>query len=103
MELAESLEASIVIYSRAGRLARRISSFKPKVPVYVGTPSRHVERTLRIRWGVTPLYIEAGDYQEGLEKVGEAVAPAVQGGITVEAAWSREKNVYQIKVRNLAY
>jgi len=103
VELAESLEAVVLVYSRGGRLPSRIASFKPRVPVYVGTGTETVERVLRILWGLAPVTVGEMGYQEGLEVARSRLERRIAGRLTVEASWSREEGVYQIKVRNIRY
>ncbi len=103
LELAESLDATLLVYSREGRLPARIAAFKPRVPVIVGTGSRHVERVLRLLWGVHPVLVGDYDYQEGLEATRRAVVEELEGQLLVEAAWSRTDGVYEVRVRNIRY
>jgi len=103
VELAESLNANILVYTRSGRLPARIAGFKPRVPVYVGAGTPRVERVLRILWGLAPVTVGEYSYQEGLEKARRELEPVLAGRLTVEASWSREEGVYQIKVRNIRY
>lgn len=69
VELAEDLNATLIIYSMRGNTARRASAMRPKVPVYVGVPSPEVARKLSILWGLTARVVEASTYMEGLEKL----------------------------------
>lgn len=69
VELAEDLNAAIAIYSMRGATARRASTMRPRVPVYVGVPKPEVARKLSLLWGLTAHVIEAGSYSEGLEKL----------------------------------
>ncbi len=103
VELAESLEATLVVYSREGRLPARVAAFKPRVPVVAGASSRHVERVLRLLWGVYPVHVGEHDYQSGLEATRRAVSEYLEGALTVEASWSRSEGVYEIRVRNIRY
>ncbi len=102
VELAESLEAPLLVYSREGRLPRRISAFKPRVPVYVGAGKVDVERRLRILWGLNPVTVGEYPYDEGLEETRKRLESLLEGSL-VEASWSREEGVYNIRVRNLRY
>ena len=102
VELAESLESPLLVYSREGRLPRRISAFKPRVPVYVGAGRVEVERRLRILWGLNPVTVGEYPYDEGLEETRKRLQSILEGPL-VEASWSREEGVYSIRVRNLRY
>lgn len=68
LELAEDIGAKLVVFSIYGNTARRISSLKPSIPVYVGSPSIQVMRKLAILWGLHPFYVDSSSYEEGLQK-----------------------------------
>ncbi len=104
VEMVESLGATLVVYSRTGRLAARIAAFRPSRPFYVGVPSERVERGVRHLWGAEPVVVDDHGYEEGLRAT---VAALVKQGylgeddLVVEAAWSSEENVYLVRVRNI--
>jgi len=66
VELAESMGAKLVIYSVKGRMAAKVASLRPSVPVFVGTPDARVARKLALLWGLHPALTPALDYEEGL-------------------------------------
>jgi len=68
LELAEDMNAKLVVFSVHGNTAKRISTLRPSVPVYVGSPDVNILRKLAILWGLQPLYVEAQGYEEGLPK-----------------------------------
>jgi len=68
VELAEDLNAKLITYSMHGNTARIVSSLRPAVRTYVGVPNHAVGRALAILWGLEPVVIEAGSYEEGLSK-----------------------------------
>jgi pyruvate kinase len=68
LELAEDMNAKLVVFSIHGNTAKRISTLRPSVPVYVGSPDVNILRKLAILWGLQPLYVEAQGYEEGLPK-----------------------------------
>ena len=68
VELSESLNAYITVYSMKGNAVRLLSIFKPRKGLYVGTNSVRVYQMSRLYWGAVPLFIEAREYEEGLEK-----------------------------------
>jgi pyruvate kinase len=68
LELAEDLNAKLLVFSMHGNTAKRISSLRPTIPVYVGSPNANVLRKLAILWGLQPLYVEAQEYEDGLQK-----------------------------------
>jgi len=71
VELAEDLQAKLIVFSMMGITPRVIASLRPKIPVFVGTNNKKVMRKLAILWGLQPFYIDARDYDEGLKKTFE--------------------------------
>ncbi|MBN1189822.1 MAG: pyruvate kinase [Dehalococcoidales bacterium] len=49
--------AAIVAFTHSGSTARRVSKYRPHVPVLAITPSREIARRLVIYWGVQPFHI----------------------------------------------
>ncbi|BAA79454.1 pyruvate kinase [Aeropyrum pernix K1] len=106
VELAESLDSPLVVYSKTGRFAERLASFKPLKTFYVGVPSREVERVVRHLWGAEPIVVGDYPYEAGLAKTYEKLRREniIHGDETVvEAAWSSERGIYIIRVRNLEF
>lgn len=68
VELAESLDAKLVLYSAMGRMASKVASLRARVPAFVGTPDRGVARKLALLWGIHPFLVESSDYDKGLEE-----------------------------------
>ncbi len=104
VRLVESIGASLVIYSRSGTFARRVSSNKLSKAFYVGVPSDSVARRVALLWGAVPIVVGEHEYERGLERTSEELSK--RGVITektplVEAAWSKEIGTYIIRVRNL--
>ncbi len=50
--------AAIVVFTQGGTTARRVSKYRPNVPIYAVTFSKEVQRRLAIYWGVKPIYSE---------------------------------------------
>ena len=69
VELAEELEAKLLVYTVQGTTARRIAAMRPSVPVYVGSSRREVLRKLAILWGVEPVHVDARGYSDGLRNL----------------------------------
>ncbi|MEM3820108.1 MAG: pyruvate kinase, partial [Nitrososphaerota archaeon] len=67
--LAESLRASIAIYTKTGRVALRISRNRPNVNIYACSGSIKTIRRISILWGVKPVKVDAQEYFEGLEEM----------------------------------
>ena len=104
VKLVESIGASLVIYSRTGTFARRISSNKPLNAIYVGVPDRGTARKIALLWASIPVVVGEHDYEEGLERTVRELSRKgllSRSAPIVEAAWSRDKGTYLIRVRNL--
>ena len=56
--IAYSLEArAIVAFTQSGSTARRVSKYRPKMPILAITPDGNICRRLLLHWGVHPIYI----------------------------------------------
>lgn len=105
VELSEALEAPIIGYSFGGRLAYRLSSYKPIRPLYIGVPTPLLARKLSVLWGVKCHVLQASDYMDGLEKLYKKLREegvVNERDVVVEAAWSREKGVYIIRLKHVS-
>lgn len=71
-KLASDMGGSkIVIFTKSGLTAVRVSRFRPGVPILAATPSEEVARQLRMMWGgVEAIVVKARDYggEGGLEE-----------------------------------
>lgn len=72
--LAESLGASIAVYSKTGITALRLSRSRPNTIVYAASSSPETLRRISIAWGVRPLKVQAEDYGEGLDRLLETLS-----------------------------
>jgi len=56
--IAYSLEArAIVAFTQSGSTARRVSKYRPEMPILAITPDGNICRRLLLHWGVHPIYI----------------------------------------------
>ncbi len=97
LELAEDIGAKLIVFSMRGVTALRLARLRPRIPVYVATPSRKVMRKLAIVWGVETFYVDASGYEEGLEKALERAKElgiVSYGDITVLTYGLREPKQY---------
>ena len=63
--LAMELKANgIVVFTKSGLSAKRVSRHKPKCPIYVVSPDENVLKRLSINWGVIP-YLKSQDTKNG--------------------------------------
>lgn len=74
VELAEGLKAKLLIYSMKDTTAKLISAQRPMIQTIVGVPKVEVARSLKILWGIEVRVLEAGSYEEGLEKLFKALS-----------------------------
>ena len=104
VKLAESIKADIVIFSRSGNSAYKLSVFRPSVKIVCGTNNRDVYKALKILWGVDPVYVEENNYDEGLEKtVAQALdRKLVERGSLVIKSYARpQEDKYVVSVKRL--
>lgn len=66
-ELAEDINAKLVVFSMYGNTPRIIALLRPSVDFYVGTPNINIARSLSILWGLRVYQVDASNYDEGLE------------------------------------
>lgn len=59
VRMAEYVNARVIAtITHSGTTARRISKYRPRVPIIAFTESRDVRRQLNLVWGVTPIRLE---------------------------------------------
>ncbi|MGC9009222.1 MAG: pyruvate kinase [Sulfolobales archaeon] len=68
VKLAEAINADIVLFSKSGSSAYILSKYRPKTGIVCGTNNLDVYRSLKLIWGIKPVYVETDDYDEGVEK-----------------------------------
>jgi len=102
-ELAEDLNAKLIIYSMKGNTVNFISSVRPKVPFYAGVPEIKVARSINILWGVVPVIVKANDYREGLGKTYEKLKEegAIKFGDISVLTYGLRENEQLIKIMRL--
>ncbi len=67
--LADSLGAKILIYTRSGRTAERISRYRPSSPIHASTGSKRVARQMSLLWGVNPIHVDSTDREGALSRL----------------------------------
>jgi pyruvate kinase len=106
VQLAESLDAKIIAYTKTGRIIPLISSERPRVPVYVGTFNKRIAERATIFYGICPLDLsknltELDDYEKGVEEVYKLLrrANAIRiGDIVLKSYSKRGADLYEIRV-----
>ncbi|MGQ4892123.1 MAG: pyruvate kinase [Candidatus Njordarchaeia archaeon] len=66
--LAEEMSGIILAYTKEGQTAKRISRYRPNVPVYVLTTNRQVARKINLLYGLTPIIVDTDNINEAIEK-----------------------------------
>ncbi|MFP3258506.1 MAG: pyruvate kinase [Caldivirga sp.] len=65
-ELADSINAKIVVFTKSGLTAIRLSRYRPRVQILAGTPSEIIARRLKLLWGVESRVVKDDDYDKGM-------------------------------------
>jgi len=75
---AQSLGAvAIVAFTQSGSTARRVSKYRPRVPILAITPSEVISRRLLLHWGVYPFQIGGASSLEELFATGAELAKSL--------------------------
>lgn len=70
--ISNLLNGRIVGYTKQGNTARRLSRYKPNIPIWINASSVDIARKINILYGITPVYEEGGkDIMETLQRVKE--------------------------------
>ncbi len=103
-ELAEDLQAKLVIFSKRGKTAKSISILRPLIDFYVGTPNIKTLRKINILWGIKAYLIKAENYEEGLEKTYNILRELdeVKAGDLVVLTYGLRKEEQIIKVKKVS-
>lgn len=104
--LAESLGAKILIYTRGGNTPRRISSHRPLVPVYAGSPNPRTRRKVKLYWGVEPVLVPGKeyDYEKGLIKTMSSAkreGKIVRGDVVVLTYGIRGETTHTVRIERI--
>ncbi len=67
---------AIVAFTQGGSTARRISKFRPRVPILAVTFTRETEHNLAIHWGVEPIFSEVQNDMYNDDELASKVAVA---------------------------
>jgi pyruvate kinase len=86
-QTAYQLNASLIVaFTESGSTAGRVAKYRPMPPVLALTPSERVQRSLTLRWGVTPIVVTGINSVDDFFAVGEQKAlgfPGVKPGSPV--------------------
>ncbi|MEM2024698.1 MAG: pyruvate kinase [Desulfurococcaceae archaeon] len=109
ISLAESLNGSIIVYTRTGRIAPLVARLRPKVSTYVGSWNRKLLEKYTIYYGIQPVDIssevsEQGDHERGVKILSMRVKDKgylKTGDVVVESYAKPGLNVHEIRVEVL--
>ncbi|MGB7594214.1 MAG: pyruvate kinase [Erysipelotrichaceae bacterium] len=65
---------AIIAFTQGGSTARRISKFRPSVPIFAVTFTRTVQRKLEINWGVFPLFSDVQNEMTNDDELASIIA-----------------------------
>lgn len=68
--------AAIVVFTQGGTTARRVSKYRPKVPIYAVTFTKSTMGKIELYWGVHPIHSEVENNLQNDDELACAVAKA---------------------------
>ena len=104
VSLAESLNAIIAVYTRSGRTAERIASFKPMCEVISASPNEKTLRKLALVRGVETIEVSSKNYNEGLSELEEKLRKLngiSENSIIILTYGMRDEPVHIVKIVQL--
>jgi len=96
--LAESLDAVIGVYTRSGKTAMRIASFRPRCRIFSASNSKRTLRKLALIWGIESIMVSSKDYEEGLDELQSRIERLVGGKIMVLTYGLREEPLHTVRI-----
>ncbi|RLG02548.1 MAG: pyruvate kinase [Thaumarchaeota archaeon] len=98
VSLAESLDAVIGVYTRSGRTAMRIASFRPRCRIFSASNSKRTLRKLALIWGIESIMVSSKDYEEGLDELQSRIERLIGGKIMVLTYGLREEALHTVRI-----
>jgi len=101
VSLAESLNAIIAVYTRSGRTAQRIASFRPSCKVISASSNRRTLRKLALLRGIDTMEVSAPSYEAGLDELEEKLRASDEipdNSIVILTYGMREEPVHIVKI-----
>ncbi|RLE51878.1 MAG: pyruvate kinase [Candidatus Methanomethylicota archaeon] len=101
VELAENLNSKLAVFTKSGLTALRIARFRPRVKVYAASPSKKALRDLSVIWGIEPVYVEAKEHAEGIDKTLDKLLKEeklVDGDVVLLTYGLRDEPVHIVKI-----
>jgi len=98
VSLAESLDAVIGVYTRSGKTAIRIASFRPRCRIFSASNSKKTLRKLALIWGIESIMVSSKDYEEGLNELQSRIEKLAGGKIMVLTYGLREEALHTVRI-----
>lgn len=67
---------AIIVFTQGGTTARRLSKYRPNVPIYAVTFKREIQRSLALYWGVQPVFSEIQNEMTNDDELASSIAKA---------------------------
>ncbi len=102
IELSEDLGAKLVVFTRSGITAFRVSKIRPRDCYYAASNDQKVLRKLSLLWGAIPIRIPAERYSEGLEMAFEKLCVTGElksGDLVILTYGMREEKTHGILIK----
>ena len=98
VSLAESLDAIVGVYTRSGKTAMRIASFRPRCRIFSASNSKRTLRKLALIWGIEAIMVSSKDYEEGLNELQSRIEKLIGKGIMVLTYGLREEVLHTVRI-----
>ncbi|MEM2980180.1 MAG: pyruvate kinase [Thermoproteota archaeon] len=101
VSLAESLNAMIGVFTKSGRTAERLASFKPNCRIISASPSRKTLRRLTLIRGIETVEVSSSDYEAGINELEAKLKGLPENPIVVLTYGFREEPVHIVRIRQI--
>ncbi|MBO3800479.1 MAG: hypothetical protein FGF52_05455 [Candidatus Brockarchaeota archaeon] len=104
VSLAESLGAMIGVFTKSGKTAERIASFKPDCRIISASPNGKTLRKLMLTRGLEVLEVSASEYEAGISELEMRLSEfkgSPENAIVVLTYGFREEPVHIVRIRQL--
>jgi pyruvate kinase len=101
--LAESLGAMIGVFTKSGKTAEKIASFKPDCRVISASPNRKTLRRLMLTRGVETIEVSASEYEAGINELETKLSKSKlpENTIVVLTYGFRDEPVHIVRIRQM--
>ncbi|MGC9148678.1 MAG: pyruvate kinase [Sulfolobales archaeon] len=104
VKLAEAINANIVLFSKSGLSAYILSKYRPRTKIVCGTNNLDVYRSLKLIWGIKPVYVDTDNYDEGVEKTLEKSLEKKyieRGGLVIKTYARPQEDRYLVSIKRV--